>query len=260
MQNQPKNNSGGTPLLIIGAVFLIAIIGGWWLYSSSKTPPKPATNTGNSNNGTNAPTQKDIWERASLGAQPPHVLGSPNSAVTVEEFADFQCPTCASVQPLMKQITSAYGGRIKFIFRNYPLIQVHDKAYDAAVAAEAAGMQGKFWDMQNLLFTNQRTWVASANHRQQFADYAEQLGLNVEKFQTDMLGIPAKSRVDADLQRARSLQVRSTPTVYINGVEIPFSQVTVEGLSQYIDSELQKANAGKPAQGGATEPKAGESK
>jgi protein-disulfide isomerase len=237
MQNQ-KNNSSGTPLLIIGAVFLIVIIGGWWFYSSSQSRPKPPVSASNSNSG---PSPADIYTSASAGAQPPHILGSPTASVTVEEFADFQCPTCASVHNLMKQITSTYGNRIKFIFRAFPLVQIHDKAYDAAVAAEAAGMQGKYWDMQNMLFVNQKNWAASTDHRKLFADYAGQIGLDVEKFQNDILGIPAKSRVDAELQRARSLRVSSTPTIYVNGVQIPFDQVTMEGMRRIIDAELQKA-------------------
>ena len=110
---------------------------------------------------------------ASPGAQPPHILGSQTATVTVEEFADFQCPTCAVKHPVLKQIASTYNNRIKFIFRNFPLTQMHAKAYDAAAAAEAAGMQGKFWDMQNILFTKQAEWSASTDHRKLFNDYAQ---------------------------------------------------------------------------------------
>ncbi len=101
-----------------------------------------------------------------LGAQPPNMLGSQNASVTVEEFADFQCPTCGVMHPKVKEVVSTYGSRIKFIFREYPLqIPAHDKAYEAAVAAEAAGLQGKFWEMQNLLFSNQQAWSANPDMR-----------------------------------------------------------------------------------------------
>lgn len=228
------------PLLIIGAVFLIVFIGGWWFYSSSKSGSKtPPANVSNSTGGVPTP---DNFANASPGAQPPHMLGSPTATVTLEEFADFQCPTCASVHTIMKQVTTSYGNRIKFIFRHYPLPQ-HNKAYEAATAAEAAGLQGKFWDMQNALFTNQPNWVASSDHRKLFADYAGQFGLDVEKFQNDILGIAAKSRVDADMQRGRSLRVNSTPSVYVNGALIPYEQMTADGLRRIIDAELQKAAA-----------------
>lgn len=230
-----KESSSGTPLLIIGSVFVIVLIVGWWLYSSSKPSSTIATNP------SNTPTTVDRYATAAPGAQPPNILGSPTAAVTVEEFADFQCPTCAVKHPELKQITSIYNNRIKFIFRNFPLTQQHPKAYDAAVAAEAAGMQGKFWDMQNLLFTKQGEWASSTDHRKLFTDYAQQIGLDVAKYEADFLGLPAKDRVNKDLERARSLQVNSTPSVYINGMQVPFNQMTVEGMRAMIDAELQKA-------------------
>ncbi len=244
MQNQ-KNNNSGNPLIIIGAVFLLVLIGGWWFYTSSQSKPMPA-NTAAGTNST-APNALDIYARASPGAQPPHILGSQTATVTVEEFADYQCGACASKNPVLKQIASIYNNRIKFIYRNFPLNQ--SKSFDASVAAEAAGMQNKFWDMQNLLFTKQTEWAAASDHRKIFSDYAAQIGLDVAKFQTDSLGLPAKQRVDNDQARGRSLRVQSTPTVFVNGLPIPFEQITVEGMRQIIDAELQKAGSNQPATG-----------
>ena len=170
------------------------------------------------------------------------MLGSQNSPVTVEEFADFQCPTCGAKHPLMKEIISTYGSRIKFIFRDFPLqIPAHDKAYNAAVAAEAAGLQGKFWEMQNQLFSNQQAWTANPDYNKIWEGYAEKIGLDVEKFKNDIAGLSAKARVDADLARGRALNVSSTPSVFINGMLVPFEQMTSEGMRQIIDGELEKA-------------------
>ncbi len=231
-------------MLIIGAVFLVVLIGGWYFYTSSKSKPTLPANTTTATNST-APNALDMYAKASPGAQPPHILGSQTATVTVEEFADYQCPTCAVKHPIFKQIASIYNSRIKFVFRNFPLTNMHPKAYDAAVAAEAAGMQNKFWDMQNLLFTKQAEWSASTDHRTLFSQYAQQIGLDATKFQNDSLSFATKQRVDADLQRARSLQVSATPSVYINGIPIPFNQMTVEGMRQIIDAELQKAESGQ---------------
>lgn len=244
MESKSNNNNSGTPLLIIGAVFLVVLIGGWWFYSNSKSKPIVATNT-----ATNTPVNPALeYNSAPPGAQPSHILGSQTATVTVEEFADYQCPACGDKYPVIKQINSLYNNRIKFIFRNFPLAQAHPKAYDAAVAAEAAGMQNKFWDMQNLLFTKQAEWSVSTDHRKVFSDYAQQIGLDVPKFQADSLGLPAKQRIDNDLERARALKVGSTPTVFINGSPIAFNQMTVEGMRQIIDAELQKgASQPKPA-------------
>jgi len=179
------------------------------------------------------------------------MLGSPTAAVTVEEFADFQCPSCAQSHPVLKEIQQIYGSRIKFIFRHFPL-NIHDKAYDAAVAAEAAGEQGKFWAMQDQLFANQQAWASpSANHRQLFNEYAQKIGLDVDKFQTAMAGIATKNRVDQDAARARGMGVSSTPSVYINNRLIPYPEVKVDSLRRIIDAELQQAAASQSAPAGS---------
>ncbi len=242
--NNQSNSSSKAPLIIIGLVLLAAVAGGWWFYSQSKAGSKPA----NANRAANAGRQPVTTNVQ--GATPPHLLGSPTASVTVEEFADYQCGACAAVHPRVKEIVSTYGSRIKFIYRNYPLPS-HDKAYDMAVAAEAAGLQGRFWDMQNLIFTNQQAWATSSNHRQMLEEYAQKIGLDVEKFKSDMASTMAKQRVDADLARGRALNVRSTPSIYINGYSIPYEQMTVDGLRQIIDAELQKT-AGATTQNAPT--------
>jgi protein-disulfide isomerase len=234
VEEKPKS---GAPLIIIGIVLVAAIIGGLWFYSSSKSTagnktPVPANSPRTQTAATNAPP----------GAQPPNLLGSPTAAVTVEEFADFQCPSCAATHPTLKQIQSLYGSRIRFIFRNYPL-SMHDKSYEAAVAAEAAGMQGKFWDMNNQLFTNQRSWASDPNYKDVWADYAQKIGIDVERWKTDMAGMQAKSRVDLDLQRGKALNINTTPTVFVNGIAVPYQEVSVDGLRNIIDAALQAAPA-----------------
>ncbi|MDQ6785762.1 MAG: DsbA family protein [Acidobacteriota bacterium] len=245
MNNENKNNSN-LPLIIIGAVLLAAIVGGWYFYQNSK----PASNK---NTATNVSKKDDsnalkTYQNAPPGAQPPNMLGSPNAQVTVEEFADFQCPTCAQVHGKMSEINAVYGNRIKFIFRSFPL-QMHKYGYDAAVAAEAAGMQdkNKYWDMQTQLFTNQTAWANSDNARKMFEDYAQKIGLDVEKFQNDMLGLMTKNRVNADMERGRALNVNGTPTIYVNGKQYIFQQqFEVSELRQMIDAELQKTQGSQP--------------
>ncbi len=238
-KNQPKKSSG-VPLAIIAAVLVVAIGAIWWFYNSSKPA---ATNSNRAANTTTANTARTPQTPvvSSVGAQPPNMLGSPTATVTLEEFADFQCGSCASAHPTMKEIQQIYGSKIKFIFRSFPLaIPAHDKAYDAAVAAEAAGLQGKYWAMQDQLFINQQAWTQNPGYKQLWADYAEKIGLDQAKFQNDVAGRAAKERVDADIQRGKGLGVSSTPSVYINGIAVPFQQVNVPGLRVIIDAELQK--------------------
>ena len=238
MKEAKKSSSSGIPLIIIILVFAGVIFGGWWLYSSSKSPNRNVNNANASN--TQRPTTP---VNAPIGATPPHLLGSPTAVVTVEEFADFQCGACAGVHPVVKEVQSAYGSRIKFVFRNFPL-QMHDKAYDAAVAAEAAGLQGKYWQMQDQLFTNQTAWSSpGANHKQLWNEYAEKIGLDIAKWQNDIAGMGAKQRVDSDMARGRALSVGSTPTIFVNGQSVPYPEMNVQGLRRIIDAELQKATA-----------------
>jgi protein-disulfide isomerase len=170
--------------------------------------------------------------------------------VTLEEFADFQCPSCGQVYPAMHEIQSMYGPRIKFIFREFPL-PMHDKAYDASAAAEAAGLQGedKFWAMQNLLYTNQRLWSVDQNYKQTLKDYASKIGLDVDRFETDMAGMQSKSRIEDDINRGKALNINSTPTLFINGKPVAFPDMNVPTLQKLIDDELKTAQAQQqPAQ------------
>jgi protein-disulfide isomerase len=245
---QPKKSSG-VPVIVIVLVAIVAGILGLYYWSNSKsdtriggaTPtPRPSA----------APTVD--MAKAPLGAQPPNFLGSPNATVTLEEFADFQCPSCGAEHPVMKQIQGLYGSRIKFIFRNFPL-PMHDKAYDAAVAAEAAGMQGKFWDMHNLLYTNQQVWSADPNYKQTFKGYAEKIGLDVDKWENDMAGMAPKSRISADMERGKFLNINSTPTLFINGKSVPYPDMNVATIQKLVDEEL-KGNQGGQSQATTSAP------
>lgn len=270
-QTESTNGSGSsTPFIIIGLVLFAAIVGGYWFYSSSQTTTTTvASNTAVANQpATNGQQQQINSQQAAVnrynsappGAQPPHTLGSPTAVVTVEEFADFECPTCASVHGLMKQINSLYSNRIRFVFRNFPLTQIHANASSAAAAAEAAGLQGKYWDMQNLIFVNQNEWRGKPNAPQLFEKYAQSIGLDIEKFKTDIGSIPVRSRINNDVQRAQALGVNSTPTIFINGKPVPFQQMTLQGLSGIIDYELKTAQNQNQTNTQTTEPKPAESK
>ncbi len=241
--SKEKKKSSGLPLSIIALVFVLVVIGGFWFYNTSRPATTPAANHATATSTPVSPQQ--VAANAPLGAPVGvNMLGSPSAAVTVEEFADYQCGACASVHPTMKEVQSAYAGNrnFRFIFRHYPLsIPAHDKSYDAAVATEAAGLQGKFWQMQDQLFRNQQVWTANPNYRDIWAGYAENIGMDVAKFKTDLAGLQTKERVDSDLARGRALSVTSTPSVYINGRLVPFSEVTTTSLRRIIDAEIQQA-------------------
>jgi len=249
MNKQVQTKKSNTPFIIIGLLAVVvvgAVLYGVGVFGGGSKN----TNTANNKAGTNGNTAKTpgIPANAPPGASPPNAAGPPTALVTIEEFADFQCGSCAAAFPIMNEIKSMYGSRIRFVYRNFPLaIPAHDKSYEAAVATEAAGMQGKFWEMHAQLFQNQQKWTADPNYRQIWSEYAAKIGLDVNKFTSDLAGIAAKGRVDADMARGRALNVNSTPTVYINGVSVPFNDVKVDSLKAMIDAELAKGAAPAPA-------------
>ncbi len=243
-------------MVIIGIV-LVAVVGvvalgtgligaGWWAASTGKGNANSAS-TASTARPANQAAQRPAPANAPVGAPlGVNMMGSSTAAVTVEEFADYQCGACASTHPVMKELQAAYAGNknFRFVFRHYPLsIPGHDKAYNAAVATEAAGMQGKFWQMQDHLFKNQSAWTQNPNYLQMWEEYAASIGIDVERFKTDMAGSVTKQRVDADLSRGRGLGVSSTPTVYINGQMVPFANVNIVSLRQAVDAAIQQATS-----------------
>lgn len=237
------------PMIIIGLVLIAAVVGFYLLYSTSKSPEiNRASNDRPANNSRPTTVPADAPAGAALGI---NMIGVPTAKVTVEEFADFQCPSCAVAHPVMKEIQSSFAGNnnVRFVFRHYPL-PMHDKSYDAASVVEAAGMQGgpKFWAMMDQLMMNQQAWANSSTYRELWKDYATKIGLDVAKWEADAAGVAAKGRVDLDIQRARGVGVSSTPSVYINGKLIPFSDVNVPTLKQLIGAEIESvAKAAAPA-------------
>ncbi len=108
-------------------------------------------------------------------------------------------------------------------------------------------MQGKFFEMARELYANQKEWTANPNYKALWKSYAEKIGLNIDQWQNDAAGLPAKQRVDLDLKRGDGIGINSTPTVFVNNVAVPPSKVTVSGLKEIIDAELAKAKPATPA-------------
>lgn len=156
------------------------------------------------------------------------VLGSPMAPVTIVEFSDFQCPHCAAANPELHRIVSENEGRVKLMFKHYPL-PTHTRAEPAARAAEAAARQGKFWPMVDVLFMRQR-----ALEDADLEKYAEQLGLDMARFRADFASEEVAKAVAADRAEGEAAQVEGTPTVFVNGrkLEEPF-----KALPAYIAEE-----------------------
>lgn len=206
--------------MVILAVLVVAFAG--LLVFSKKDANAPENGGGNSNA---TPTN--------------HTVGAGTAGVTLTEYGDFQCPACFQYYPLVKQIKAKYGDQIKFQFRHFPLTEIHQNALISSRAAEAAGLQGQFFEMHDKLYENQEAWSTNSNPSQIFEDYAAQLGLNVDKFREDMKSSAVNDSVQADRAEAKRLQYASTPTFEVNGqkIENPRDQA---GFEKLIDDAIAK--------------------
>ncbi len=153
----------------------------------------------------------------------PNIKGNPDATVTLTEYADFQCPACKDFSAVVKEVLDTYGDGIRFEFKHFPLITIHQHAVAAGRAAEAAGQQGKFFEMHDKLFENQATWSPTANPQAFFLTYAEEIGLDMDKFRTHIRASELRDRVMAGYNEARDLGLTGTPTFYLNGQPMEIS-------------------------------------
>ena len=201
------------PWVVIGIIAVVLFGGAYW-YSSTVTEK---------NN-----------EGVSLQA---HIKGNADAPVTLVEYSDFQCPACAAFQPVIEEILATYGDRLRFEYKHFPL-PIHPYAIQAAMAAEAAGQQGKFFEYHDLLFANQQEWSNSSVPNALFRTYAEELGLDMDAFARHSNATMLKNEVRAQMQEGRDMDINSTPTFYLNGERMV--------IETYEDFLMQIANAIEP--------------
>lgn len=167
-------------------------------------------------------------------AEPRSWLG--RTPVTLEEFGDFQCPPCGTMATVIDSIAEEYSDRLRFIFWQFPL-PVHEQGRHAALAAEAASRQGYFWEMHHLLYADQIWWSPLPDARAEFEGFAEELHLNAEQFRKDLESAEVAARVDAEHEYGISRGVKNTPTLFVNGVEVP-PPFTPKSLHEAIEKAL----------------------
>jgi protein-disulfide isomerase len=172
------------------------------------------------------------------GADPPHMLGSAAAPARLEEFADFQCPTCGLFHPILQQMRNEFGDKLQITFREFPLYPIHQHSVVAASAAEAAGMQGKFWEMHDLLYERRNDWKDKFDVRPIFEGYAKQIGLDVDKWKQDSVSEQVAQRITSDGNRGHSMGVKGTPTVFLNDREVAFENLPAEKLRPIIQAVI----------------------
>lgn len=165
----------------------------------------------------------------------PWGMGNPDAALRIVEFGDYQCGACGYYHPIVKAVMEEFGDRVYFEFRHFPLPS-HPFARTAARAAEAAGRQGKFWEMHDLIMTNQAEW-AGGIPTNVFLQYARRLGLNDVQFQQDLRIAEIQDRIEKDFQSGVQLNLRSVPSFFFNG-ELVQNPPNVDGFKEMVRGYL----------------------
>jgi len=211
------------PFIIISVIALATLGGGAMLYRAKR--PHPLV----------IPKDKIVGARADNASM--HIRGSRDATVTLEEFGDFQCPPCRLIAGFLDQLVEEYRPHLRIIFRHFPLSS-HKHAREAALAAEAAGLQGRFWEMHDVLYREQVGWSKVGDAAELFNSYAGMLKLDLERFKKDVAAEKTKARVAADVERGESLGVKITPTIFINDLELAADNRTPNGVRAMIDAAL----------------------
>lgn len=207
------------------AVILIGAFGAMWVAGKNTNIPSPTATVTNTTNFTFADDE--------------YIKGPSTAKVTLVEFGDFQCPACGQYYPIVEEVMKAHPDNLRVVFKHFPLTQIHYRAQIASQAAAAAGMQGKFWEMYDLLFKNQNSWVTKSGNTE-FENYATQIGLDLSRFRTDISSQAAKDRVARDLKQGIDLGINGTPTFFLNGKHIDNPR-SVEEFNKLIEEATKTA-------------------
>lgn len=206
LKNQAAGQDNGIvrSLLIWGSVIVVLILGLFWIVSSGD----------NKKVGVQPDTVVDMKV-----SDKDWITGNRDGKITMVEYSDLQCPACKSYQPLVRGALKN-NPEIKLVYRHFPLRSIHKNAQLAAQAAEAAGIQGKFFEMHDKLFENQELWASDKDPMKKFEIYAKEIGIDVDKFKEDTESNQIRDLVEEDYRSGMDLRVNSTPTFYVNGKKI----------------------------------------
>jgi protein-disulfide isomerase len=179
----------------------------------------------------NAPNQANVTASN-------HVQGAGTTGVTLIEYGDFQCPACGSYYPIVKEVQSKYGDKIKFQFRSFPLVGLHPNAMTAHRAAEAADKQGKYWEMHDMLYERQSAWSTSKSAASIFKSYAQELGLDMDRYSLDVASAETQTIINKDIEQGKAINVTATPGFVLDGKLLENNPRDVEAFSALIDAAI----------------------
>jgi len=218
---------------IIFAVAVVAILTSLVLFSRQSSV--------NVDNVNNADIQSATEASGNIAD---HVYGKPDSKVTVIEYGDFQCPGCGTFHTNFAPLMEEYEDKIAFVFRNFPITQIHPNARVAAASAEAAAKQDKYWEMWDLLYKEQDAWsnLSIDERDRQFETYAQELKLDINKFREDVTSSGVSQKINFDQSLGKDNGVTGTPSMFINGEMIATDKYnSTEAIRSTLDAALKEA-------------------
>lgn len=221
-------------------VTLVVLIGGVFLFSKT-----PSTNIDTKKISDEILMPLGVYKTSGI-KDGKHLPENKSASVTLVEFGDYQCPACSAYSPLVVKLMNDFNGKVNFVFRNFPLPQ-HANANITSYAAEAAGLQGKFWEMHELLYQKQSEWSESTNAKDIMVGYANVLGLDVVKFKTDIDSVAIKERVTKDIADGNLTGLTGTPTFFINGQKMD-NPGSYDEFKKAIDDTLAKSPIATPSE------------
>lgn len=202
-------------------ILVVAVLIGIFVLAGGKKTTGDTKFTGNPRE-----VQTDDWTE-----------GPRESSVVLIEYGDFQCPGCGALFPALEQIKSEIGDKFLFVFRHFPLTSIHPNAMAAHRAAEAAGTQGKFFEMHDLLYARQTEWSGASNAASIFETYAQQLSLNIDQFKTDVASQAVFDKISRYQDSGNQLGLTSTPSLLLNGQKID-NPATMDELKQVLEEAI----------------------
>ena len=219
---------GNKSVLIVVVVIVIALVGGGLLLNSQRADESIA--------------DEEIDPIVDTGEPDP----AANVVVTLEEFGDYQSSACADLNPTLKKLKEEYASNLNLVFRNLPLTNINKNALAAAQAAEAARMQNRFWEMHDLLYEKQNEWKDDEDPRPKLLKFAQDIGLDVERFRRDLDGEQVQFRIEADKDAAVALGIQETPAILINGRRLKTDATTADGIREGIEVMLTRSSEEAP--------------
>jgi protein-disulfide isomerase len=168
------------------------------------------------------------------------IRGNASSTVTLVEYSDFQCPACAAYFSVVEKVFKENATKMQFVYRHFPLPQ-HANAIPASLASEAAGKQGKFWEMYEMIFSTQKDWENSTDSAKIFSGYATKLGLDMKKYATDVTSKELADKISGSVKAGVKAGINSTPTFYLNGKKIQ-NPSGYEEFKKIIDEAISTKN------------------